>query len=483
MMEQKGKILCAMIASATAIFMVNLDITIVNIAIPTFCRLFAIDPTDASMVVLSYLLALTGFLLVAGKLSDRFGTERVFMLGYFVFSAGSLLCALAHSFTALVLFRFIQGLGSSLLFATSAVIVVRYVAPEKRGRAYGLNGLFAGIAFALGSPVGGFLIHSLGWQWIFLVNIPVSIVGISLSLYSFVWPRMERSESGFDYMGSLLSFLALTSMLFALNRGEDMGWHSPAILCSIALAALFFTLFITHEKKCSCPILEVSLFKNMKLNATLMANFIYLMLLCGITFVLPFYFEELKGFTPQKAGLFMMIFPILSMFISPLSGYLSDRIGPRTVCVTGMGLFLAACSVFLCFTAATPDHVIVVTELVLGLGMALFMTAVLTMVMTFAEPGNLGMLSAIKAVVPQIGASIGVAVFAFLYNMPSHAVPGTELQANPALFLAGYRSAMLFGVVLAVAGIVASALSGPKKISVSSGRREPEAELMRMQPE
>lgn len=467
--EDRGKVLCAMIASATAIFMVNLDITIVNIALPTFCRLFTIDPTDASMVVLSYLLALTGFLLVAGKLSDKFGTERVFLLGYCVFSVGSLLCAIAHSFAALVLFRFIQGLGSSLLFATSAVIVVRYVAPEKRGRAYGLNGLFAGIAFALGSPVGGFLIHSLGWQWIFLVNIPVSIVGISLSLHGLVWPRGERNESGFDYIGALLSFLTLTAMLFALNRGEDMGWHSPAILCSIVLAAFFFTLFIMWEKKFPCPILELSLFRDHRLNATLAANFIYLMLLCGITFVLPFYFEELKGFHPQKAGLYMMIFPILSMFISPLSGYLSDRIGPRTVCMTGMGLFLAACSVFLCFNAATPDHVIIVSELVLGLGMALFMTAVLTMVMTYAEPGNLGMLSAIKAVIPQIGASIGVAVFAFLYNMPSHTVPGTEILKNPALFLAGYRNAMIFGVILALAGIVTSALSGPKKKSTSTG--------------
>ncbi len=469
---ENGKILCAMVASATAIFMVNLDITIVNIALPTFCKLYTIDPTDASMVVLSYLLALTGFLLVAGKLSDKYGTERVFMLGYCIFSAGSLLCALAYSFATLVLFRFLQGLGSSLLFATSAVIVVRYVAPEKRGRAYGLNGLFAGIAFALGSPIGGFLIHGLGWQWIFLVNIPVSIVGISLSLYGLKWPGGEKHEHGFDYLGSLLSVLTLAFMIFALNRGEDMGWLSPAIISSAVLSVLIFVLFLMWEKRCPCPILELSLFREWKLNATLAANFIYLMLLCGLTFVFPFYFEQLKGFQTQKAGLYMMIFPILSMFISPVSGCLSDRIGPRSVCVTGMCLFLSACLAFITFNSTTPDHVIIIAELILGVGMALFMTAVLTMVMTYAEPGNLGMLSAVKAVIPQIGASIGVAVFAFVYNMPSSSLHGFEIHAHTELCLEGYRNAMLFGVILSIAGIVTSALSGGKKRLVPAQKVE-----------
>lgn len=461
--KENVKILCAMVASATAIFMVNLDITIVNIALPTFCRLFTIDPTDASMVVLSYLLALTGFLLVAGKLSDRYGTERVFMLGYCIFSAGSLLCALSGSFAALVLFRFLQGLGSSLLFATSAVIVVRYVAPEKRGRAYGLNGLFAGIAFALGSPIGGFLIHSMGWQWIFLVNIPVSIVGISLSLYGLKWPGGERNEKCFDYMGSLLSVLTLASLTFTLNRGEDLGWFSPAILGSTILSVLLFGLFLMWERRCPCPILALSLFREWRLNATLASNFIYLMLLCGLTFIFPFYFEQLKGFNIQKAGLYLMIFPILSMFISPFSGFLSDRIGPRTVCLTGMCLFLAACLAFVTFNSATPEHIIIAAELVLGVGMALFMTAVLTMVMTYAEPGNLGMLSAVKAVIPQIGASIGVAVFAFIYNMPFHTPTGFEIHAHPELYLTGYRNAMIFGVILSIAGIVTSAFSGGRK--------------------
>lgn len=451
----------AMTVSALAIFMANLDVSIVNIALPSLAKLYATDATGISAIVLGYMLTLTGLLLVGGKLSDAKSPERVLGWGFVVFIITSLFCALAPTLHWLIFFRILQGIGGALLFATSSVIVVRYVPAERRGRAYSLNGLLAGVAVAFGAPVGGFLLQHWGWRWIFLINIPVGLSALVIARYAFIKRRPEPLTS-LDLPGAIYSFAFLGFLLYALHHGEDAGWSSTKVLTALVLSLLFLALFLYRELHCAEPLLDLNLFRNRHLSAALAGNFFYLMLVGGLTFVLPFYLIQARQMSPQDAGLVMMISPGISIIVSRISGSLSDRTGPRKVCIAAA--FCMAFSSFgiVSFTSLSPFVWIAGLLVLLGIGRALYVTASLTMIMSFSEKGQEGMLSAAKALIPNIGSALGVSISAILYNSPLN-VPGGTPLTTVELVVSGFRFAALFGAVIAVLAVAASLLSDAKQ--------------------
>jgi EmrB/QacA subfamily drug resistance transporter len=451
----------AMTVSALAMFMANLDVSIVNIALPSMAKLYGTDATGISAIVLGYMLTLTGLLLVGGRLSDAKSPERVLCWGFWIFIATSLLCAMAPSLMWLVAFRILQGVGGAFLFATSSVIVVHYVPVERRGRAYSLNGLLAGVAVAFGAPVGGFLLQQWGWRGIFLINIPIGLAALVLAHFSFV-RREPQPITSLDWAGALYSFTCLTALLYGLHRGEDAGWVAAEVLISLVLAVVFLLLFLRREMQYATPLLDLSLFRNLPLSAAMTGNFFYLMLVGGLTFVLPFYLTLARQMSPQEAGMVMMISPGISIIVSRVSGHLSDYIGPRTVCVTAAAIMAASSFGIVTFSLVSPLVWIIGMLVLLGIGRALYVTAVLTMIMSFSEKGKEGMLSAAKALIPNIGSALGVSISAILYNMQlnnSGATPSAALD----LVVAGFRSAAMFWALIAVLAIVASLLSDAKK--------------------
>lgn len=451
------------IASATAIFMVNLDTTVVNIVLPTLAKHFNVNMTRVSLVNVSYLLSLTAFLLVFGRLSDRWGPERVFIPGYVLFTAGSALCALAQGIWDLSLYRFIQGIGGSMIFATSAVIIVKYIPPEVRGRAYGINGLFAGIGFALGSPVGGYLC-SFGWEWVFLVNIPIGLAGIFLCLRFLDDRRHVRSQEKFDLGGAVLSFFALVLLIAAFQAGGRFSWTSPGVLGCFAASGVLLVLFLFLETRVPNPLVPLSLFRSLPLSAALIANFVYLLLLYGISFIFPFYFRYIQKLTDAQTGHYMALFPLVSIVISPVTGFLCDKIGPRVLCIFSMAAFVVSTLLFLRYDAATPVTYLVATLLLFGLAMALFCTAILTLIMTHAAPGQAGILSSVKAVIPNLGGLLGVSLFSivFTHHLLSEGEGLVETASQPAL-MTGFRQTMILALGVAVAGLLAALAARTRK--------------------
>jgi EmrB/QacA subfamily drug resistance transporter len=447
----------AMLVSALAMFMANLDVSIVNIALPSLAQLYHTDAAGISAVVLGYLLTLTGFLLVAGRLADAKSPERILCIGFWIFIITSIFCALAPSLFWLTLFRILQGIGGALLFATSSVIVVRYVPPEQRGRAYGLNGLLAGTAVAFGAPIGGFLLQHWGWRWIFLINIPVGLVALGLARAAFI-RRPAQPLAGLDLAGAVYSFIALSALLYGLHRADDQGWLSAQVITALLLALVFLTLFLRQETRAAVPLLDLGLFRNARLSAALLGNFCYLMLVGGLTFVLPFYLTHARQLSPSDAGLIMMISPGISIIVSRISGSLSDRIGPRPVCIGAAVAMLLASGGIILFGIATPYLWIVALLGLLGVGRALYVTAALTMIMSFSEPGKEGMLSAAKALIPNLGSALGVSLFALLYNGPLN-----QVMETPELVVSGFRNAAGAGLVVALLLLVAAIRSDMKR--------------------
>ncbi|MBP7865646.1 MAG: MFS transporter [Acidobacteria bacterium] len=450
-------------ASATAIFMVNLDTTVVNIILPTLADHFDVDMTRISLVNVAYLLSLTAFLLVFGRLSDRWGPEKIFIPGYVLFTVGSALCALSRGIWDLSAYRFVQGVGGSMIFATSAVIIVKYIPAEMRGRAYGVNGLFAGIGFALGSPVGGYLC-SFGWQWVFLVNIPIGLVGIFLCLRFLDDRTHVRSRETFDTGGAVLSFFALILLIAAFQAGGKFSWTSPGVLGCFAVSGLLWVAFLVVESRVSNPLVPLSLFRNLPLSAALIANFVYLLLLYGISFIFPFYFKYIQKLTDAQTGHCMALFPLVSIVISPVTGFLCDKIGPRVLCIFSMAVFVASTVLFLRYDAATPTTYLVVTLLLFGLAMALFCTAILTLIMTHAAPGRAGVLSSVKAVIPNLGGLLGVSMFSivFTHHLLSEG-EGLVETASLTTLMTGFRQTMVLALAVAVAGLLASLVARPRE--------------------
>lgn len=283
--------------TSLAMFMTNLDVSIVNIALPTLASNYGVSIASVSRIVLVYLLAIMSLLLVFGRLGDSRGAERVFTVGFIVFSLASLLCAFSWSINSLLVFRFIQGAGGAMVEATATALMLLYLPIEIRGRAFGINAVLGGVGFAAGAPVGGFLVQYLSWRWIFLVNIPVGLTVLVLAGMALQYrQKSERSAESFDILGAVLSFLGFGTLLYGLNFIQSAGISTAGLVMHLLPAIILLTTFLYYEKQAKLPLLDLSLFNNIHLSLGLAGYMAVVMVLNGFSFLFPFYFESVRHF-------------------------------------------------------------------------------------------------------------------------------------------------------------------------------------------
>lgn len=392
------------------LFIVMLDVTVVNIALPHIMSSYNIGLGSIEWVFNVYVLVFAALLLPLGKLGDMFGRRRLFLTGLGVFTIGSLGCALAPAFNVLLIFRGVQAIGgAAMLPATLSILNVEFD-KNQRGLALGLWGAVSGAANAIGPVIGGSLVDAASWRFIFVINIPVGIIAFFLTLLIVAESRDRHADRHIDIPGLVTVALGLVCLTYALVEGQKSGWTSPSIVTLFALAGSSLIAFVLIELRTSRPLANLNLFGNRVFAS---GSFVLLAItfsMIGVLYLTVLFLQIILGFSALKAGLTLLPLPLAIILAAPLAGRMTDRIGGRWILVGGT--LLAASGIYLMsgLSAATDWTDLVLPLGLCGLGMGSVMAPVATVIMANTPVDQSGMGAGILSTVRNIASVLGLSV-------------------------------------------------------------------------
>ena len=419
------------------VFMLLLDGTIVNLAVPNIMTSLGAQFSEVQWVMNAYLLAFAVLLITSGRLGDLYGRKLMFMIGLSVFSLASLACGLAPSIGFLIAFRAVQGVGGAMMMPNTLSIISNVFAPEERGKAMGFWGGVSGISLAVGPTLGGLLVEAASWRWIFFINVPIGIVLLLLAKRYVPESKEPGSVRQLDYPGVIVLTLSLFALTFALIEGQSYGWASPLILGLFAGAIVGLALFVLTERRQVQPLMQLSLFKNRTYSITNAIALILSFGMLGVFFLLPIFLQAILGYSAIKAGLVMTPLALMVMVAAPLSGTLSDRVGPKWLMFSGM--LVTALGFVLIRRVMVPDAswgTMVLPYAVTGFGIGMTMPPMTSAVMGSVPPEKAGQASGVISSMRQIGSVLGIAVMgAVLQNRAATYIrDGVATQLDTAPF-------------------------------------------------
>jgi len=467
--------------AALGAFLSTLNITIVNVALPSIAEGFSVGIDDAQLVVLGYLLALGTLLLAFGRLGDVVGYKKVYVWGLAVFGVASLLCGLAGNIWALAGFRVLQGVGSGMVQAIGPALLVRAFPAGERGRAQGLFAIGIASGIAAGPTLGALLTEWLSWSWVFFVNVPLCLFGVVWSLR--VLPAERRSaEDGFDPIGTLLLFGATAALLLAVLGGGRWDWTSPTGLALLLAFPVFGAAFVVAEGRVRQPVLDVGLLRVRAVLAGNASTLVAFAALFTATFLVPFYLADARGFSVLETGLYMTPLPLATLVVAPFGGVLSDRMGARALTTAGTVFIGAGLLLLAGIDAGTGALGLVWRLAVPGIGLGLFVGASQSLVLGAVPPERLGMASGMLAQARNTGQAFGVALAGAVVaaRLPFHAreLAGTapeEVVGRDAFVLA-IHDAFYAGAAVCVLGVAASLASERRRVGAPVGGVHPAEE-------
>ncbi len=439
-----------LIAVSVAIFMLLLDITVVNVALPDIQRSLHSSFSDLQWVVNAYSLTLAAFLLTAGSLADKFGRRRVFTIGLIVFTLSSAACGLSGSPLGLNLARAVQGIGGAMMFATSLALIAEAFRGPERGIAFGVFGGVIGAAVAVGPVVGGVITSGIGWEWIFFVNVPIGIAAVFLTL-SQVRESRDPNASGVDWIGLVTFSGALFLLVFALVQGNEDGWGSTKIVSFLVGAAVLLVVFLFAELHQERPMLDLSLFRLRAFTGASIVAFTISASMFAMFLYLTLYIQDVLGYSPLQAGLRFLPVTLLSFFVAPISGRLSVRVPVRLL--LGSGLLLVSGGL-LAMTAVEPSSgwtVLIPGFLLAGAGIGMINPPLASTAIGVVHHSRSGMASGINNTFRQVGIATGIAGLGAVFQ---HEVVRNTMAslAQTGVAVHGLNTAVVSGAVSQVAG-------------------------------
>ena len=462
-----------LLMASVGTFMMPLDVSIVSVALPSMSLDLGMSYAMAIWVPTAYLAAVTVLLLSIGRLSDMKGRKPIFVSGFAMFTLASLLCSISSSGAQLIAFRIIQGAGAAFVGATSAAIVTDVFPGRERGKALGINVMAGYIGLTAGPSIGGLLTSGVGWRSVFYVNIPIGLFVVLLSL----WKLRESAKltpKPFDLAGAISFSLGIIPLLLALTLGGVYGWDSLFTVSLLVAASVFLVLFVFIErKKAEQAMLHMDLFLKNRLFAA--GNFSALLAYIaffGVSFFISFYLQRALGMSALHAGAILFVMPVAMVVLSPVSGWLSDRIGSRVLCSLGLALICVGLLWSSTLSLASTSVDVALRLFLMGFGMGLFSSPNTSAVMGSVEKTHLGVASGTLGTMRVLGQSMSLAlmgaVFAsFISGSVLSALfvgvsTSTLAVANEA-FVAGMQSAFIISVVIAAVGVVISLVRGSGK--------------------
>ena len=436
-MSRGSKTVWTFVITSVALFMVTLDNLVVTNALPVIRRDLDASLEDLEWMVNAYTLSFAVLLLTGAALGDRFGRRLMFSVGLAIFTVASAGAALAPNIEVLVIARAVQGLGGAIVMPLTLTILSAAVPPEKRGLALGAWGGVSGLAVALGPSVGGAIVEGVSWQWIFWLNVPIGVVLIPLAAR-----RLKESfgpYSSLDLPGLALASAGLFGIVWGVVRSSSQGWGSVEVLACLVAGLALSAGFIAWERRTPAPMLPMHFFRNRALSAGNGASLLMFFGMFGSIFLLAQFLQTAQGYSPLEAGIRTLPWTAMPLFIAPIAGALSDRIGGRPLLVTGLTLQAVA----LGWLAATSDPDLAYSRIIppfamAGFGMSLFFAPVANVILSSVRREQEGQASGATSAIRELGGVFGVAVLAAVFA----AYGGYE---TPQTFVDGLRAAMWIG--------------------------------------
>jgi EmrB/QacA subfamily drug resistance transporter len=445
-------------AVSLGLFMIMLDNTVVNVALPSIQQSLGLSLSELEWVVAGYALTFAALMLTGGKLADLLGRRRVFVAGLVVFTLASLACGLAGSAEVLIGARVVQGIGAAMMNPATLSIITATFPPRQRGTAIGIWAGVSALALAIGPLVGGLLSEHVDWSWIFFVNVPVGIVAIAAA-YAFIDESRDTSrDQRPDVPGLVTSGVGLFALTYALIEANSHGWGSTRILGAFALAAVSLAAFVLLELRQRRPMLDLTLFRNATFSGANVAMLLVALAMFGVFFYVSLYVQQILGYSPVEAGASFLPATILIAMLAPFVGRVVDRVGSRWLTSSGMVLLALSLVLFARLGTGSSYWEILPGLVVMGVGMALTMTPTTAAAMGSVPRDQAGVGSAVLNSMRQVGGSLGIAITgAIVAHVTSTSLAAGDTQ--PVAFVHGFQRGLEVAAAIALAGAVVAVVS------------------------
>ncbi|WP_224038158.1 MFS transporter [Clostridium gelidum] len=422
-------------------FMSTLDSSVVNVALPKMAKALNVTTSSIQLVVTSYLIVIAGIVLIFGRLGDMFGKSKMFKFGVSLFSLGSLLCGISKSFPILIISRVVQAIGAASTMANNQGIITETFGKNERGKALGFLGISVALGSIVGPGLGGFIVGAASWEFIFLINVPIGIIAL-LYAHKLLPKDNNKVQGKLDGIGAILFMFTIVPLFMSLEEGLNIGFTDPIIILGFIIALISFIVFIFVEKRKENPLLHLQIFSNKLFSLSIFCAFISFIAIFCNNIILPFYLQDVMNFSPQHAGLILMINPLILIVVSPVSGTLSDKIGSELL--TFIGLTFVSLGLFL-MSMFNVDSTLLSMILFIGImsiGMGVFQPPNNSLIMSTVPKDKLGIAGSINALVRNLGMICGIALATtLLYSMMS-----SKIGYRVTDYVAGRNDAFIYGM-------------------------------------
>jgi EmrB/QacA subfamily drug resistance transporter len=440
-----------------ALFMIMLDNTVVNVALPAIQRDLRISTAELEWTVTAYALTFATLLLTGGKLGDLLGRRLIFAIGLVVFTLSSLFCGLSSSATELISARGVQGVGAALMMPSTLSIISATFDVRERGTAIGIWAGVSAMALAIGPLLGGIITEHISWNWIFYVNVPIGAAGILAAIFVVPESKDTSREQRLDVPGLLTSGIGLLSLVYALIEANQYGWTSARIVGLFVLAVVSLVAFALLELHQRLPMLDLSLFRSGTFAGANLVAILVTLAMFGIFVFFPIYMQTYRGWSPIQAGAALLPWTVMIVIFAPIAGKLSDRVGSRWLIAAGMTTVAACCLLLSTIDLHSSFWNLLPAFILGGLGMSFVMTPMSAAVMGAAPVAKAGVASGVLNTFRQVGVALGIAITgAIVADRAKAAVQGGA--SPPEAFVHGLTFAMKVSAAICFAAAIAAAV-------------------------
>jgi EmrB/QacA subfamily drug resistance transporter len=445
-------------AVSVGLFMIMLDNTVVNVALPSIGRDLHVSISSLEWVVTAYALTFAALLITGGKLGDLMGRRRIFIIGIAIFTLSSLACGLAPTAGFLIGARAVQGVGAALMNPASLSIITATFPPRERGQAIGIWAGVSAMALAIGPLVGGLIVENINWNWIFFINVPVGVLGIIVSQLVIKESRDTSHEQSIDLPGLITSSAGLFALTYALIEGNKHGWTSPEIVGLFIGAVALLVAFVVLEHRQRLPMLDLSLFRIGSFAGSNLVAMLVSLGMFGVFFFVSLYIQNILGWSPTQAGAAFLPMTLLIIIVAPAAGKMSDRVGSRWLMGVGMTLVSISLLLYQRVGLSSTFWTLLPSMLLGGIGMAMTMSPMTAAAMASVPVDKAGVGSGVLNSFRQLGGSLGIALMgailaSYVTTPQIHSLEAAQQFVN------GLHAALLVAAVITfLAAVVAVVL-------------------------